>query len=126
MQPAASTNTLWSFVKQFFTVDIQYMPMITSILGRQVQFGTLPALPVDVLLFCTGYQFAYPFLQNIELPITSNPQRIDLYMHMFLPEYKNLAFLGTCSVEGSVVRCCYISNMYSLELQKHKRVGLLI
>ncbi|KAL0482227.1 dimethylaniline monooxygenase [Acrasis kona] len=62
-------------------------------------------VPDDVIIYCTGYQFEYGFLEEkiIEkLNLKPTPQCITLYQHLFHPDIKNMFFFGTCSVMGSV------------------------
>ena len=50
---------------------------------------------VDAVLYCTGYQYAYPFLEGTGL-VTSHDMRVDpLWQHIFLPAVApSLAFVG--------------------------------
>ena len=50
---------------------------------------------IDAIIYCTGYQYAYPFLKGTNL-IKSQDMRVDpLWMHIFPPSVApSLAFVG--------------------------------
>ena len=50
---------------------------------------------IDAVIYCTGYQYAYPFLDGTGL-ITSHDMRVDpLWQHIFPPSVApTLAFVG--------------------------------
>lgn len=50
---------------------------------------------IDAVLYCTGYQYAYPFLEGTGL-VTSHDMRVDpLWQHIFPPAVApTLAFVG--------------------------------
>ncbi len=48
---------------------------------------------------CTGYGLRFPFLLDALLEIKQNG--VDLYKHVFHPDFPTLAFVGWCNVAGS-------------------------
>lgn len=50
---------------------------------------------IDAVIYCTGYQYAYPFLEGTGL-VTSHDMRVDpLWQHIFPPNVApTLAFVG--------------------------------
>ncbi|KFY88364.1 hypothetical protein V500_06363 [Pseudogymnoascus sp. VKM F-4518 (FW-2643)] len=49
---------------------------------------------VDEVIFCTGYLYSYPFLQNLEPAVVTTGYRTEnLYLHMFYHEEPTLSFL---------------------------------
>lgn len=49
---------------------------------------------VDALIFCTGYLYSYPFLQNLDPAVVTTGNRTEnLYLHMLYHEEPTLAFL---------------------------------
>lgn len=49
---------------------------------------------VDAVIFCTGYLYSYPFLQNLEPAVVTTGNRTEnLYLHMFYHEEPTLSFL---------------------------------
>lgn len=49
---------------------------------------------VDDVIFCTGYLYSYPFLQNLKPAVVTTGNRTDnLYLHIFYHEEPTLSFL---------------------------------
>ncbi|OBT90767.1 hypothetical protein VE02_00584 [Pseudogymnoascus sp. 03VT05] len=49
---------------------------------------------VDDVIFCTGYLYSYPFLQNLEPAVVTTGYRTEnLYLHMFYHQEPTLSFL---------------------------------
>lgn len=50
---------------------------------------------IDAVIYCTGYQYAYPFLEGTGL-VTSHDMRVDpLWQHIFPPNVApTLSFVG--------------------------------
>ncbi|KAF3479519.1 thiol-specific monooxygenase [Arthroderma uncinatum] len=50
---------------------------------------------VDVVLFCTGYLYSFPFLSGLDLPvITDGGRTLHVYQHLFYIEQPTLVFPG--------------------------------
>jgi hypothetical protein len=50
--------------------------------------------PADVIIFCTGYNFSFPFLTD-DCEITVKDNRIThLYKHLFNIKYPSMSFIG--------------------------------
>lgn len=49
---------------------------------------------VDALLYCTGYEFCFPFLSNKCSLKIENRQMYPLYKHMIHADYPTIAFIG--------------------------------
>jgi dimethylaniline monooxygenase (N-oxide forming) len=86
---------------------IQYVPEVESFAqsSNTLIFKDNSRLEqVDLVIICTGYNFSFPFLEQQQewLNIQRDPQRVDLFMHMFHPMLKNMALMGLCSVAGSI------------------------
>jgi len=48
---------------------------------------------VDAVLYCTGYFYSFPFLNNLDPPIVSTGERVEnLYQHIFHRRHPSLAF----------------------------------
>lgn len=51
----------------------------------------------DVLLFCTGYNFSFPFLDGNRLGLELEEQLVaPLYRFMMPPAFPSLVFVGLC------------------------------
>lgn len=64
--------------------------------GRVVRFadGHVES-GVDVVVFCTGYLYTFPFLKNLSPPVTSDGNCVlNLYQHLFYIDDQTLAFAG--------------------------------
>lgn len=49
---------------------------------------------VDYILFCTGYQYSFPFLKALDPPVvTSGERTVNTYQHIFYYPQPTLAFL---------------------------------
>lgn len=51
---------------------------------------------VDAILFCTGYNFSFPFLQSDCGVEVSDNRVTPLYKHVFSTKYHTLSFVGLC------------------------------
>ncbi|KAI9880920.1 MAG: hypothetical protein M1830_009988 [Pleopsidium flavum] len=50
---------------------------------------------IDVIVFCTGYLYSYPFLGSLNPPIVSGGKRVQhVYRHIFYNDQPTLAFVG--------------------------------
>ena len=62
---------------------------------REVTFhDESKAAGVDVILFATGYDFSFPFLQDIQI---ENRRILGLYQHVFKTTDSSIAFIGMVS-----------------------------
>ncbi|KAL5432852.1 hypothetical protein PMIN07_007619 [Paraphaeosphaeria minitans] len=77
--------------------SITYRPEIAEFVAenRNVRFvnGTTET-GVDHIIFCTGYQYSFPFLLGLDQPVASTGQRAShVYQHIFYHLQPTLAFL---------------------------------
>lgn len=53
----------------------------------------------DVLIFCTGYNFSYPFLDPARLGLKIQNHMVSpLYHYMMPPAFPSLFFIGICKI----------------------------
>jgi len=78
---------------------IQVKPRITQLKSQQVCFADGSFAEVDAVICCTGYALRLPFLSDALLEIKQNG--VELYKHVFHPDFPTLAFIGLCNVAGS-------------------------
>ncbi|XP_028276900.1 flavin-containing monooxygenase FMO GS-OX-like 4 [Parambassis ranga] len=65
--------------------------------GVRFQDGSVAS--ADVLMFCTGYNFKYPFLDAAELGLVIQDQVVSpLYRFMMPPAFPSLFFIGICKI----------------------------
>lgn len=86
-----------SFEKSTPHGNITRVPMLTELAQDSTatfQDGTR-IHNIDAVIYCTGYQYAYPFLEGTGL-VTSHDMRVDpLWQHIFPPSVApTLAFIG--------------------------------
>lgn len=62
--------------------------------GSSLEFPDGVVVPdIDVFIFCTGYEYQFPFLASDSVTVTDNWVH-PLYLDMVPPEHPNLAFIG--------------------------------
>ncbi|MEQ2225376.1 hypothetical protein ILYODFUR_016809 [Ilyodon furcidens] len=53
----------------------------------------------DVLMFCTGYNFSYPFLDSAQLGMEIQDHVVSpLYRYMMPPAFPSMFFIGICKI----------------------------
>lgn len=61
------------------------------------KFSGLREIPIDAVIYCTGYQFDFAFLDKKSIDLTIDDWRITpLYQHMVHIEEPTLFFIGLC------------------------------
>ncbi|OWF43727.1 dimethylaniline monooxygenase [N-oxide-forming] 4-like [Mizuhopecten yessoensis] len=82
-------------LKSVFTENVTEKPGIKRMTRTTVVFLDDTEEEVDVLLFCTGYRYNFPFLSDdvININITDN-RVMPLYKHVVNIKYQNLFFVG--------------------------------
>ncbi len=80
--------------------DIQYKPDIVSFRGKTVVFKDGSEEEIDLLVFATGYQNIFPFID--EGVLTLNSRGIpDLYLNVFDKHHEHLYFIGFLNTDGA-------------------------
>jgi dimethylaniline monooxygenase (N-oxide forming) len=76
-------------------------PNITELQGDSVLFADGSRVPVDTLIYATGYKITFPFLDDAIM----NPENNDvsLYNLVVHPEYNGLYFIGLAQPLGSIM-----------------------
>lgn len=74
--------------------NVEQKPGIKHIYANSVVFKNDEEIEVDIVLFCTGYLYNFPFLSE-EIGVEIEDERIwPLYKHLIHPHYTNLSFIG--------------------------------
>lgn len=79
---------------------VTWVPKTLGILdGDQIQFQDCSVTPkVDTIIFCTGYDYSFPFVNaqsNLEFSAKAGERRVmPLYQQLWHAQYPNLAFVG--------------------------------
>ena len=74
---------------------------IASLDGELVRFADGSSEPVDVIVWCTGYRVALPFLDGALAG--DDPQELPLYKHVLHPGADDLFFIGFMQSTGSAL-----------------------
>jgi dimethylaniline monooxygenase (N-oxide forming) len=68
-------------------------PVIERLDGEMVHFSDGTAAHADLIVWSTGYEIGFPFLEPDVSPLSGDNQ-VDLYWNVFSPRVPNLAFVG--------------------------------
>lgn len=71
---------------------IKIVPDVKHIDGNTVHLADGSSIEVDSIIYATGFQTTFPFLNQDFLSIRDN--YIPLYKRIFMPRVKNIAFIG--------------------------------
>ncbi|CAK4012685.1 flavin-dependent monooxygenase [Lecanosticta acicola] len=97
-KPLLQSQKSESYLSRALAPGKSERPEITEYIvsDRSVRFkdGTIEA-EIDAVLYCTGYFFAYPFLQSLDPPLVTTGHRVEkTYQHIFYQSNPTLAILG--------------------------------
>ncbi|KAK6166661.1 hypothetical protein SNE40_023301 [Patella caerulea] len=96
-QVTLSHNKLW--ITSPFPGNIKQKPGIKHLSEKSVTFRDGTIEDADIVLYCTGYRFVYPFLTDeCNLEIDENERVTPLYKHLVHSQYTNLSFIGLCKI----------------------------
>ena len=76
-------------------------PNITEFAGDRVRFSDGTEVVADTVVYCTGYNVSFPFLDSDVFHAVDN--RVDLFHQVFPPEVSNLAFIGLVQPFGALM-----------------------
>lgn len=74
--------------------DITHKPNIEKLAGDKVIFDDETEEYVDTIIYATGYQFSFPFIEKNLLNWSDREPHPNLYLHIFHPEYENIFVVG--------------------------------
>jgi len=80
--------------------DLRPKPDVVELKGREVLFKDGTSEPIDLIVFATGYQVTFPFLESRHL--NSPDGRPDFYLHVFHPTDDDLFILGMIQPDSGV------------------------
>jgi dimethylaniline monooxygenase (N-oxide forming) len=76
-------------------------PNISAFDGDQVRFSDGSAVMADAVVYCTGYNVSFPFLDpDVFAPVDN---RVDLFHQVFAPAVPDLAFIGLVQPFGALM-----------------------
>lgn len=74
--------------------DIIHKPNVKELKGDKVLFEDGSEEYVDIIIYATGYDVSFPFIENSLLNWKDNVSVPHLYLHIFHPEYDNIFVIG--------------------------------
>ncbi len=90
------------FKRTYSTESPVEKPEIIEIKGDLVTFKDGSKFSAEVIIWCTGYVYSFPFLSKEIIQVESNPSRVHLFKHVFIPERPNIAFIGNVTNNTNV------------------------
>ncbi|HEX4579681.1 MAG TPA: NAD(P)/FAD-dependent oxidoreductase, partial [Candidatus Dormibacteraeota bacterium] len=76
-------------------------PNITGFAGCAVRFADGSSVEADAVIYCTGYNVSFPFLERGVLDVVDN--RVDLFHQVFPPDVPGLMFIGLVQPFGALM-----------------------
>ena len=76
-------------------------PNIEGFAGDRVRFTDGSEVVADAVVYCTGYNVSFPFLDADVFSAVDN--RVDLFHQVFAPDVANLAFIGLVQPFGALM-----------------------
>jgi hypothetical protein len=82
--------------------EITPKPTIASLEGREVVFADGSRVEADLVVYCTGYSIAFPFLAPSFID-PGEANHVRLYLNVFHPEVAGLSFVGLVQPLGAIM-----------------------
>jgi len=76
--------------------DLAYRPDVAELCGATVRFVDGREEPIDLIVWATGYQRRFPFLDD-----AGGEQKLDLYLELFDRRQPALCFMGLFETDGA-------------------------
>jgi cation diffusion facilitator CzcD-associated flavoprotein CzcO len=76
-------------------------PNITGFAGSTVGFADGSSVDADAVIYCTGYNVSFPFLERGVVDVVDN--RVDLFHQVFPPDVPGLMFIGLVQPFGALM-----------------------
>ncbi|SDH13496.1 Predicted flavoprotein CzcO associated with the cation diffusion facilitator CzcD [Lentzea fradiae] len=84
--------------------DITVKPNVRELDGSGVVFEDGSREDIDVIFYCTGYKFDFPFLDGAEFPaVSSEDNEVSLYRRVVDPDHPGLYFVGLIQPLGAIM-----------------------
>jgi cation diffusion facilitator CzcD-associated flavoprotein CzcO len=80
--------------------ELRPKPDVVELRGHDVVFKDGTSEPIDLIVFATGYEVTFPFLEPRHL--NSPDGRPDFYLHLFHPTHDDLFILGMIQPDSGV------------------------
>lgn len=99
--------------------EIVPKPNIERFEGKTVHFEDGSSEEVDLIVYCTGYLIQFPFINQEHLNWGAG--RPDLYMHVFHPDYANLAVIGLIQPDSGQFKLVHWQSVAVAKLLRLRR-----
>jgi cation diffusion facilitator CzcD-associated flavoprotein CzcO len=76
-------------------------PNIAGFAGSAVRFADGSSVDADAVIYCTGYNVSFPFLERGVVDVVDN--RVDLFHQVFPPDVPGLMFIGLVQPFGALM-----------------------
>jgi cation diffusion facilitator CzcD-associated flavoprotein CzcO len=76
-------------------------PNIAALAGDRVRFADGTDVEAEAIVYCTGYNVRFPFLDDEVISTADN--RVDLFHQVFSPDVPDLAFIGLVQPFGALM-----------------------
>lgn len=98
--------------------DLRIKPNIERFDGPRVRFVDGSQVEVDVVIYATGYDIVFPFLDDALVPVRDN--RVELFLNVVPPELAGLFFIGLVQPLGPIMplseaQCEWVADVLSGE-----------
>jgi hypothetical protein len=114
--------------------EVEPKPAIERLDGELVHFTDGSAARVDLIVWCTGYEIGFPFLDPTLAPVGSQNE-VEMYWNVFSPDVPGLAFVGLLQpAAGSTMQiseiqgrwvASYLSGEYALPPKEEMRRSIV-
>jgi cation diffusion facilitator CzcD-associated flavoprotein CzcO len=101
---------------------IRVKPDVAELLGERVRFVDGSEEPVDVIIYATGYNISFPFLDPTVVDVSNN--EVHLYRNVVHPRVANLFFIGLVQPWGAIMPLAEAQSEWVADLLEG-RAGLL-
>ncbi|ESP04261.1 hypothetical protein LOTGIDRAFT_223998 [Lottia gigantea] len=87
------------FLTSPIPANVSQKPGIRSLEKDSVNFRDGSSVKADIVLYCTGYRFVYPFLtEDCNLNIDEDERVTPLFKHLIHTQFPSLSFIGLCKI----------------------------
>ncbi len=98
--------------------DAKVKPPISELRGNKVAFADGSEEEIDVIVYATGYDMSFPFLDH-EI-INPDENRVKLYRNVVHPDYEGLYFIGLVQPWGAIMPLAEAQSEWSADLIEGK------
>lgn len=98
--------------------DAQVKPTIKELRGNKVLFADDTEEEIDIIVYATGYNMTFPFLDKGVLNPVDN--QVELYRNVIHPDYPGLYFIGLVQPWGAIMPLAEAQSEWAADLIQGK------